>query len=193
MASKLPSRFLASARHHGLRPTRCRTLARLYSSEAATPSLLTNMKLDLKLAMKAKDKARLDVLRSVISAVNNASKTPSPIKTDGQIVALLKKTTRLSQDAAEEFRAAGRADLVEKEEAQIKIIDNYVRGSGVEMLDEEGVRAAIVATISEIRAEGLKVNVGEVSKRLFPAGAKLHGKDFDTKRAVEMVKEESAK
>ncbi|KAH8889695.1 GatB/YqeY domain-containing protein, partial [Thozetella sp. PMI_491] len=162
---------------------------RTYSSDVAPPPLLTKLKGDLKTAMRAKDTARLSVLRSVISGVNNASKTPSPVKTDVQLVALLRKTARSSQDAADEFRTAGRSDLVEKEEAQIKILNEYMQGSGIDSVGEEQMRAAVVAAIAALKAEGATVNAGQVMKRLFAPGAALHGKDVDSKRTAQIAQE----
>ncbi len=141
--------------------------------------------------MKAKDTARLNVLRSIISTVNNASKTSSPVKTDIQLLALLRKSVRTSQDAADEFQSAGRADLVEKEESQIRILKEYMEASDVETVGEEELRSIITTTITELRAGGGKVAAGEVSKRLFSPGGKLHGKDYDAKKASELVKEET--
>ncbi|OAA59561.1 hypothetical protein SPI_05759 [Niveomyces insectorum RCEF 264] len=98
---------------------------------ATTPPLLAKLKGDLKAAMKAKDAPRLTVLRTILAATLNASKTAQPIRTDAQLVALLRKTARASQEAAAEFRGADRADLAEKEEAQIRVLEEYAQASGL--------------------------------------------------------------
>ena len=196
MAARLPARVftaLGQPAIRQIRPTQklsvqCLRFAQPYSSEASQPPLFTKLKCDLKNAMKAKDTARLSVLRGVISAVNNASKTSSPVKTDVQLLGLLRKTARSSQDAVAEFQNAGRSDLVDKEEAQIRVLQEYMQASEVESVSDEDLRAVVAATIAEVQAEGGKVATGEVMKRL---NSKLKGKDFDAKQAAEIVKNET--
>ncbi|TPX14991.1 uncharacterized protein E0L32_004821 [Thyridium curvatum] len=170
-------------------------LRRAYSAEAPPPPLLTKLKGDLKTAMKAKDTARLGVIRSVISSTLNASKTASPIKTDAQLVALLRKQARSAQEAAEEFRAAGREDLVEKEEAQVRILEEYAAGSGIESIGEAELQPIVEAVLAEMAAEGVtaKSQMGEAMKRLLAPGGPLDGKDVQKTEVIKVVKELSAK
>ncbi|KAF6837505.1 altered inheritance of mitochondria protein mitochondrial [Colletotrichum musicola] len=162
---------------------------RLYSSDAApaSPPLLANLKADLKAAMRAKDAPRLSVLRAVLSATNNASKTSSPITTDAQLVALLRKTQRATQDAGAQFRAAGRDDLADKEDLQAKVMAEYIANSGVLTVTEADVRVLIQKAIEESTAAG-KAGLGEVMRLINVA---TQGKDLevDKKRISELVKE----
>lgn len=202
MATKLlPGRLFGSAFnlpaiHRTVTPTnlslRCLRLARNYSSEPAPPPLLSKLKGDLKAAMKAKDAPRLTVLRSVLSATLNASKTASPIRTDAQLVALLRKQARSSLDAAAEFRDAGRQDLVEKEEAQVRVLQEYADGSGIESVGEAELRSMVGHVRAELAAEGItgKAATGEAMKRLLATGGPLDGKDVERSELVRIVKEE---
>lgn len=172
--------------------SRCLQARRQYSAEASpTPPLLAKIKTDLKTAMKAKDAARLSVLRTILSATNNAAKTSSPIKTDVQLVQLLRKTARSNQEAAEEARAAGREDLIEKEEAQVKIIDEYIAGSGVQTLGKDEIRAIVEKVISEIKNDGVddKRVSGEIFKRLMSKDGPLDGKEVDRTEIAQIAKE----
>ncbi|KAJ0160528.1 Altered inheritance of mitochondria protein 41, mitochondrial [Colletotrichum tanaceti] len=166
-----------------------RTTLRLYSSDAAPaqPRLLATLKSDLKTAMRAKDAARLSVLRSVLSATNNAAKTSSPIATDAQLVALLRKTQRATQDAAAQFRAAGRDDLADKEDLQAKVMAEYIATSGVVAVTEADVRVLIAKAVEDVAAAG-KSGLGEVMKLI---NAAIQGKDLevDKRRVAELVKE----
>ncbi|KAK0619844.1 Yqey-like protein-domain-containing protein [Immersiella caudata] len=164
---------------------------RAYSTEAPPPPLLAKLKGDLKTAMRAKDQARLSVLRSVLAATLNASKTSAPIITDVQLVALIKKTARASQDAAEEFRSAGRQDLVDAEEAQIRVLEEYVAGSGVESLGEAELRAVAQGVVAGLLGEGVtaKAAVGTAMKRLLSQGGPLEGRSFDKAELMSMIKE----
>ncbi|EFX01397.1 hypothetical protein CMQ_6339 [Grosmannia clavigera kw1407] len=169
------------------------------SSDAPPPPMLARLKGDLKAAMKAKDAARLAVLRSVLAATLNASKTAQPISTDAQLVALLRRTARASQDAAAEFRSANRADLADKEDAQIAILESYARESGIESVGPEQVQAAAEAVLAGLQAE-LAAGTGktttaagkglasEVMRRLLAPDGPLDGKDVDKKDVAVTVK-----
>ncbi|KAI7788472.1 hypothetical protein LA080_010805 [Diaporthe eres] len=171
---------------------RCLQTCRQYSAEASpTPPLLAKFKTDLKTAMRAKDAARLSVLRTILSATNNAAKTSSPIKTDVQLVQLLRKTARGNHEAAEEARAAGREDLIAKEEAQVKIIDEYIADSGVQTLGKDEIRAIVEKVISEIKNDGVdeKRISGELFKRLMAKDGPLEGKEVDRSEIAQIAKE----
>jgi len=84
--------------------------------------------------MQNKDSNRLSVLRSLMSQTLNASKTSTPIQTDLQMLALLRKTANASRVASAEFKGAGRHDLADKEESQLRIMEEY---SGSRGRDEE--------------------------------------------------------
>jgi uncharacterized protein YqeY len=115
--------------------------------------------------MQKKDSNRLSVLRGILSQTLNASKTSNPINTDMQMLALLRKSANAGRAAQEEFKGAGRMDLVEKEENQIKIIEEYA--GGVEVVGEEEIRDTVRRTVEAMKAEGAKVGMGDVLKKVF--------------------------
>ncbi|KAK4091041.1 hypothetical protein Purlil1_4621 [Purpureocillium lilacinum] len=163
--------------------------SRLYSTtDDAPPPFLSKLKADLKTAMRAKDAPRLSVLRAIMSANLNASKTATPIKTDVQLVALIRKIQKSALDAAAEAQAAGRQDLVDKENEQARILDGYLADSGVQSLGEAELKALVQDAVEASRAAGTaaKSLMGDVMKRL--AGA-LEGKDVDRKQVASLVKE----
>ncbi|KAK0637212.1 Yqey-like protein-domain-containing protein [Bombardia bombarda] len=172
-------------------PSYLRVVSRAYSAEAPPPPLLAKLKGDLKTAMRAKDATRLAVLRSILAATLNASKTASPITTDIQLVALLRKTGRQCKEAAAEFQAAGRPELVEKEEAQLRVLEEYAAGSGVESVSEAQIQEAATAALASIAAENpdAKINMTEVMKRVLGPGGPLNGKDVEKNEVAKIVKE----
>lgn len=181
-------------------PSRTHSSAASGDAEVPPPPLLAKLKGDLKAAMRAKDAPRLAVLRSVISATLNASKTSSPVRTDAALVALLRKTAASQREAAAGFRAAGRADLADKEDAQIAVLDEYAAQSGVETLSPDQV-AAVVAdvcagldpTASDWTArKSLRKNTALLMTRLMGQGGALAGKDFDKKELFGLVEKELA-
>lgn len=157
------------------------------------PPLLQKLKGDLKTAMRAKDAPRLAVLRSVLAATLNASKTATPIATDAQLIALLRKTQRGNEEASAEARQAGRADLVDKEQAQIKVLEEYVASSGVEVVSEEELRTVVKGVVEAMTAaggvEGGKAKMGEVMKTLLAPGGPLEGKSVEKAQVARAVKE----
>ncbi len=173
-ASGLPSRTPALA------------LARSYS-DAPAPPLLQKLKADLKTAMRAKDAARLSVLRAALSSTLNASKTPSPITTDVALVALLRKQARGCAEARDEFAAAGRDDLAVKEAAQIAVLDEYMAGSGVEELSGDQLRTVVRDVVAGFGDE--KPKLGDVMKTLLAPGGPLDGKNVQKAEVARVVKE----
>ncbi|KAI5926165.1 GatB/YqeY domain-containing protein [Camillea tinctor] len=159
-----------------------------YSTAPSPPPLLAKLKSDLKTAMRAKDAPRLAVLRSILAATQNASKTSSPVSTDAQVVSLLRRARRANEEAAEEARGAARPDLVEREEAQMRVLDEYVAGSGVEELTPEALRAAVEAALEAAGGKG-KARVGDVMKGLLAPGGALDGKDVEKGEVAKVVKE----
>ncbi|KAK1255819.1 hypothetical protein MKX07_008078 [Trichoderma sp. CBMAI-0711] len=194
-ASRSPMPLLTAFRCLRQAPPRlCRTQclsrsSRSYSADAdAPPPLLQKLKGELKAAMRAKDAPRLSVLRSIMSANLNASKTTSPIHTDVQLVALIRKLQKSAQDAVADARAAGRDDLVQKENQQISILDEYIAASGVQTMGEAEIRVLINEAIEAAKGAGAagKSLMGDVMKRVNGA---LEGKDVDRKSVAALVKE----
>lgn len=136
--------------------------------------------------MQQKDTNRLSVLRSLLTETMNASKTNSPINTDVQMLALLRRTKKASQAASEEFKGAGRQDLAEKEDLQLKILDEYA--SGVEVVSVDEIKSTVVRIVQLVRNEGTKMNIGDILKRVF-SPEELGGKPVDKAQVATIVKE----
>lgn len=150
------------------------------------------LKADLKAAMRARDAPRLSVLRAIMAAHLNASKTSSPVRTDAQLVALMRRLQKNAHEAAQDARRAGRDDLVHKEAAEAAVLEGYLADSGVASLGAAQLRTLVEDAVKTAReaggdgAGGSRSVVGEAMKRL--AGA-LQGKDVDRKEVAKMVKE----
>ncbi|KAJ5217086.1 hypothetical protein N7468_010094 [Penicillium chermesinum] len=155
-------------------------------NSSAVPPLMATLRTDLKTAMRAKDTARLNVLRALISETNNAAKTASPIQTDIQLLSLIRKRAAAAQDAADQFAAAERPDLKQKEDEQIAILEEYA--SQVKTLSAEEVEAIIKQQVAAIKEAGTKLDAGQVLKALFAPGGALDGKPADRKEVAGLVK-----
>ncbi|KAL2021979.1 hypothetical protein VTK56DRAFT_6398 [Thermocarpiscus australiensis] len=192
MATRLSPCLLRSFGRRSLRQaTNWRMFRASYSTEAPPPPLLSKLKDDLKTAMKAKDTNRLSVLRAVLAATLNASKTDKPIKTDVQLVSLLRKTALKSREAAAEARAAGREDLAEKEEAQQRILEEYAANSGVREVGEAELRQIIETAKTELVANGVGEMAlsGQLFGKLLSRGGPLDGLNVNRQEVARLIME----
>lgn len=156
------------------------------STEVTAPPLLAKIKGDLKTAMRAKDTPRLNVLRAMISEYNNASKTSTPIKTDIQLLALLKKKKAATEAAVAEAKAANRQDLEEKNKQEISVIDEY--SGTVDVMGAEQLEKAISQVIGTLhKAASGDLKAGSVLKEIFAPGGALDGKPVDKSQAAKIV------
>jgi uncharacterized protein YqeY len=112
----------------------------------------------LKVAMKAKDTVALESLRAIKSAILLAQTQAAAkdLNSDDEIK-LVQKLVKQRKDSAEIFRQQGRVDLAEPEEAQIKIIEQFLP----EQLDEDAIAAQIDIIIAKTGAAGMK-DMGKV-------------------------------
>lgn len=167
---------------------RCRQYATPSASSLPAPPLLLKLRTDLRTAMKEKDTARLNVLRALLAEVTNLAKTQKPIKTDMQLLSLLRKRAAAAKAASGEFKSAGRQDLVEQEDKQASIMEEYA--GGVETLPESDIREAVSKAVEEVEAATSgKTNMGDVLKKLLAPGGSLDGKPVDKGEVAKVVKE----
>ncbi|KAI9800857.1 MAG: hypothetical protein M1825_003640 [Sarcosagium campestre] len=152
------------------------------------PPLLRKIRDDLKTALKAKDTNRLNVLRAVLAEITNQSKTSSPIVKDTQLLSLLKKRATSLRLAADGFGAANRPDLKQKEEAQIKVLEEYA--GDVAVMGESELRDIVEKVLSGLGDEGVsKPNVGVILRKLTSDEGLLAGKPFEMKTLAGVVAE----
>ncbi|MEY4747086.1 MAG: hypothetical protein RLZZ416_135 [Candidatus Parcubacteria bacterium] len=92
--------------------------------------LVQRIRNDMKEAMKSKEQVRLDTLRGALAAFTNElvakGKKPTDEVDDTMAVAVLKRLAKQRKDSAEQFMKGGRAELAEKESAELKIIEAYL-------------------------------------------------------------------
>jgi hypothetical protein len=137
---------------------------------------LEQIKEDIKTAMKAGDRERLEVLRFVNSqfqnlAIEKRTKGESDVLTDEDILESMRKEVKRRKDAIDLFKQGGRADLVEKEEAEVAIIQAYLPAAPTE--------EQIKVVVQQLRQEGLSgfpVLMKEAMKRLKGADGNMVSK-----------------
>lgn len=117
---------------------------------------------DIKEAMKAKDAMRLDVVRMMKTALKNHEIEKMKELTDADAIEVLGREVKKLKDALEQFKAGGRADLVEKTEKEMTVIATYLPAAMSE--DElKAVIAAKIAAAGEVTAKDFGRIMKEVS------------------------------
>jgi uncharacterized protein YqeY len=132
-------------------------------------------------AMRSKDQVRLDALRMMKSAVKLKEVEKMKALEENEVIAILNTLVKQRKDSIEQFRKGGREELAQKEEAEIKVIEEYLP----EAASEEDIRQAVLQAIQETGAGSMK-DMGKVMKA---ALACLAGKTADGARVSQMVKE----
>jgi len=135
---------------------------------------------DMTAAMKAQDSVRTSTLRMLKAAITNREKEGSGELTDEDVQKLLRSQVKQRRDSVEQFEKAGRQELVDKEKAEIAIIDAYLPQAA----SQTEIDQAVAAAITETGASTMK-DMGGVMKA---AMAKLAGKNADGKAVSETVK-----
>ena len=114
-------------------------------------------------AVKAKDKWRLSALRMMKTVLHNKEIDLKRELTDTEFLQLLSSMVKQRNDSIEQFTKGGRNDLVEKEEAELKVIQEFMP----QQLSEAEIIAQIEIAVREAGATGVK-DLGKVMKILMP-------------------------
>ena len=105
---------------------------------------------DLKQAMKAGDNARRSVIRMVMAAIKNAEIAKRGDLEESEVLGVIAKEARQRQESIDAFKQGNRQDLVDKEETELAILQEYLPKQATR---EEIVSAARTA-IAEVGAQG---------------------------------------
>ena len=114
---------------------------------------------DLKDAMRAGDAIRRDVLRSLLTAISNTEIARVNVKAEdasrqalaeNDVLDVVQKQAKQRRESIEEYRKGARADLVEREEAELAIISAYLP----QQLSRDEVAASVREVIAETGASG---------------------------------------
>lgn len=118
---------------------------------------------DLTAAMKARDQVRVATLRMLITAVKNAKVERMHELDDDEVIDIAAREAKRRKESIEAFRAGGRQDLVDKEEAELAVLQSYLP----EQLTGDALAALVDQAIAETGASTPK-EMGAVMKALMP-------------------------
>jgi uncharacterized protein YqeY len=153
-------------------------------------SLRDRLQTDIAVAMRGGDSLRRDTLRMATSAAYNVEKRNQHPLTDDEFLAVLTREVKTRRESVEAYAKAGRQDLVEKEQAEIDILAEYLpqalSEAEIAALVEEGIAATGAASARDLgkvmgwlsprtrgRADG-KVVSGLVAQALARADLATH-------------------
>ena len=135
---------------------------------------------DMTAAMKAKDAARTSTLRMVKAAITNREKESGSEVSDEDVLKLLRSQVKQRRDSVEQYRAAARPELADKETAEIAIIEGYLPQAA----SQAAIDSAVSAAIAETGASSMK-DMGTVMKAVM---ARLAGKNAEGRAVSDAVK-----
>jgi uncharacterized protein YqeY len=147
-------------------------------------TLQDNIQSQITDAMRSKDALRLSVLRMMKSAVKNKEVEKMKALETPEVLAVLNSLVKQRRDSVEQFRKGGREELAQKEEAEIKIVEEFLPAAA----SDDDIRNAIDAAIRETGDVSIK-DMGKVMKA---ALTQLAGKTADGGRVSQLVKEKLA-
>jgi uncharacterized protein len=140
---------------------------------------------DIAQAMKAREPARLSALRMVKAALMNGAISKGRELEDAEAQQVLASLIKQRRDSIEQFGNAGRTDLVDKETAEIAVLERYAPPAA----SPAELESAVVAAIADTGATTAK-DMGRVMKSVMSA---LAGKSVDGKAVNELVKKKLAR
>ena len=135
---------------------------------------------DMKTARREKDQVRLEAIRFLQAAIKNREieVRPNPITGD-DVMSVIKKMVKQRKESIDQYQAANRQDLVDKEAAELKIIETYLPAQ----MSKEQIEKIVAEVIAETKASSIK-DMGSVMKAVI---AKTAGA-ADNKLVSEAIK-----
>ena len=123
---------------------------------------------DMKAAMRAKEAARLSAIRLLLSTMKQREVDERIVLDDAAVVAIVDKLVKQRKDSIEQFSAGGRQDLVDKEAAELAVLEGYLP----QRLSAAEIQAEVAALVAEIGAAG----PADMGKTMAAAKARFSGR-----------------
>ena len=123
---------------------------------------------DMKTAMRARDAPRLSTIRMLLAACKQREVDERIELSDTDVVALVDKLIKQRKDSIAAFALAARTDLVDKETAELQVLEAYLP----QRLSADEINVTVAALVGELGASG----PGDMGKVMGAAKARLAGK-----------------
>lgn len=123
---------------------------------------------DMKSAMRAKDAPRLLTIRGLMAAMKQKEVDERIELDDAAVIGIVDKLIKQRKDSIAQFAAAGRSDLVDKETAELQVLEGYLP----QRMGADEIAQAVAAIVAEVGATG----PGDMGKVMGAAKGRLAGK-----------------
>ena len=123
---------------------------------------------DMKAAMRAKDAPRLLTIRGLLAAIKQREVDERIVVDDPGVISIIDKLVKQRKDSIAQFTAGNRQDLVDKESAELAVLEAYLP----QRLSAEQIAREIAALVAELGAAG----PADMGKVMAAAKTRLAGK-----------------
>lgn len=130
-------------------------------------SLKSRIQEDMKAALRARQTERLSTIRMLMAAMKQREVDERIELDDAAVVGIVDKLIKQRRDSIAAFAQAGRTDLVDRESAEVQVLEGYLP----QRLDPEQIAAAVHALVAELGAAG----PGDMGRVMQAAKARLAG------------------
>ena len=128
---------------------------------------------DMKTAMRAKDAPRLLTIRGLLAACKQREVDERIVLDDAAVVAIIDKLVKQRKDSIAQFSAGNRPDLVDKETAELRVLEAYLP----QRLGADAVAAEVAAVVAALATElGRAAGPGDMGKVMAAVKTRLAGK-----------------
>ena len=122
---------------------------------------------DMKSAMRAREADRLSTIRMLLAACKQREVDERIVLDDPAVIGIVDKLIKQRKDSIAAFTQAGRTDLVDKESAEVRVLEDYLP----QRLSAQEVQDAVSALVAELGAAG----PGDMGRVMAAAKARLAG------------------
>ena len=123
---------------------------------------------DMKTAMRAKDAPRLLTIRGLLAACKQREVDERIVLDDAAVIGIIDKLVKQRKDSITQFTAGNRPDLVEKEAAELVVLEGYLP----QRLSVDAIAAEVATIVAELGASG----PGDMGKVMAAVKTRLAGK-----------------
>ena len=123
---------------------------------------------DMKSAMRAKEADRLSAIRMLLAACKQREVDERIVLDDAAVIGIVDKLIKQRKDSITAFTQGGRTDLVDKESAEVQVLEAYLP----QRMSAQEIQDAVTALVVELSASG----PGDMGKVMGTAKARLAGK-----------------
>jgi uncharacterized protein YqeY len=140
---------------------------------------------DMKAAMRAREADRLGAIRMLLAAIKQKEVDERVVADDAAVIAIVERLIKQRKDSIEQFGKAGRTDLVDKETAELVLLQGYLPAA----LSDAEVASVIDAAVAQVLAAGTSARLapGDMGKVMAIVKPRLAGR-ADMSKVSALVK-----